>query len=182
LKHKVIWFLINFLILVNYIIRLPFYLKLNILCIRYIYRNKQGLKAFRSFYFKFGKYLLLKHSKKDVNVLLDEGVVHTIQSIFIKYSNKFKKNEIIYYLKNIPLPDILVVLYNREQLVLEKRILKRGHHRLTTGSNSDIKKFIENSVSAEDIIINNLIKKNNTEFKSFDSVCGKLYFIKIFHY
>jgi len=124
----------------------------------YVYDYGHSLKCFRSYLVKLGMHHLIRKAMGNQRILIDEGVVHTVQSIFVSKSfpvnSKPKlRNDLEAYLNSIPLPDILVVVYNRNQQELNHRLLTRGHHRLSVANPSERKQFVKNSVYVEQVML-----------------------------
>lgn len=134
----------------------------------YIYKYGRSIKCFRSYLVKLGIHQLVKKSLKNRSVLVDEGIVHTVQSIFVSQAQPVKKKpglryDLEAYLCSIPLPDILVVVYNRNQQLLNQRLLKRGHHRTRVANFSARKQFIENSIYVEELMLEILSERREIQ-------------------
>ena len=114
---------------------------------------------------KFGKYFAIKCNIKDECVLVREGVVHTVQSIFVSIKREKKqinKSDLERFLESIPLPDVILIVYFRNKKELVQRILNRGHHRLRNVPLCLKERFVENAIVVEDMTLNVLGKKKGT--------------------
>lgn len=154
----------NLMILFYFVSSFFVYLRLHIFALKFIYNKNRTFKAIRSYYWKFGKYYTIKHNIKDQCIIIDEGPVHVTQSIFVSSVDKLDENlaGLQQYLELAPLPDLLIVIHNRNRTELLERFEKRGHHRATSHA---FETFIDNCIKTEDAAINILTEKKDLAIK-----------------
>jgi hypothetical protein len=102
------------------------------LCMRQILKADNSIKASRSFYFKIGKYFLLKKANEKT-ILMDEGPVQMLSSLFVQDHDIDKAEEevLVKIINVMPLPDEIVFGPHQPAMLFVDRILSRGHHRVT---------------------------------------------------
>ena len=100
-------------------------------CRQIVDGDARGL-ALRSFFFKFGKFLILQ-SASDKNIVVDEGHIQLLFSLFVrdKDLDALAKQRLNRILDSMPVPDQLVVGPSSPQAIFIERLLSRGHHRVT---------------------------------------------------
>jgi hypothetical protein len=145
----------NILILSYFISGFFAHFKLHIHILKLVYKNNRTLKALKSYYWKFGKYYTIQHNSEDQCIIIDEGTVHVIQSIYVPSDKRIDENleGLHKYLTTVNLPDLLIVIHNRNKIELLERLEKRGHHRVNSASYN---LFIDNCIKAEDATIDSL--------------------------
>ncbi len=133
--------------------------RLHILVLRSIFYGSRSFKAINSYYWKFGKFYTIKRNIGDESIIIDEGSVHAIQSIFVPSVIELDEDfsRLRHYLELAPLPDLLLVVHNRNTTELIERIEKRGHHRIGA---QESRKFIEKCIKTEDVAIDVLTKRS----------------------
>jgi len=102
------------------------------LCMKQILKTDNIIKSFRSFFFKVGKYFLLKKTNEE-KILMDEGPVQMLFALFVQARDLDKKSmEALNNIINVmPLPDEVVFGPDQPESLFVERILSRGHHRVT---------------------------------------------------
>jgi len=159
----------NLLILFYFVSSFFVYFRLHIFVLQIIYNNSHTFKGIRSYYWKFGKYYTIKHNIEDQCIIIDEGPVHVTQSIFVPTVDKADENQpgLHQYFKLAPLPDLLIVIHNRNKTELLERFEKRGHHR---ADGHTFKMFIDNCIRTEDAAIKILAAQKNLSIKLLPTV------------
>lgn len=139
------------------------------LCISLILRSDHKLKASNSFFFKMGKWLILKENNKSV-VLMDEGIIQILFSLLISIDQNIDNPTrlIRSFIKYAPLPDEVVFSPTNPLNQITERMVKRGHHRVTVGQYSPFEvekraaQFTTQSIQLQRMIINELRHKVKT--------------------
>lgn len=104
------------------------------LCLYAVALGSERIKAFKSFYFKTGKCLLLRQIKKDV-IIVDEGIIQLLFSLFVR-SHMYSENTdaiLNKIIKHAPLPDEVIFGPVEPLNLIIARMINRGHHRVTNG-------------------------------------------------
>lgn len=108
------------------------YRKFYSLCLMQIMEGEGRFRASRSVFFKFGKYLVLK-SAAEKDIVIDEGHVQALFALFVR-DRDLSSNSLVLLermLALMPLPDHLILGPALTDTELTKRLLSRGHHRVT---------------------------------------------------
>lgn len=96
-----------------------------------IAHSSRRLKTARSVFFKLGKGILIRRYCTQ-DVYLDEGVVQMLFAVFVPPSDKAPRlHRIESILKVLPLPQTVLFGPDLPESELVRRILTRGHHRVT---------------------------------------------------
>lgn len=108
------------------------YSRFYFLCMRQILKADNSIKASRSFYFKIGKYFLLKKANEKT-ILMDEGPVQMLSSLFVQDHDidKVEEEALVKIINIMPLPDEIIFGPHQPAMLFVDRILSRGHHRVT---------------------------------------------------
>ncbi|MEE9363141.1 MAG: hypothetical protein V3U92_11140 [Cellulophaga sp.] len=120
------------------------------MCVAQIMKNEGKVKAFRSFFFKIGKYYILEKANVE-KIIMDEGPIQVLFSLFIN-NNKIGDTQIAdikSFIQYAPLADKVIFGPIIPQKTFVSRMMKRGHHRVVgTGEKktSDRVKFSESEV------------------------------------
>lgn len=102
-------------------------------CIVVILQGSDKLKACNSFFFKVGKCLLLRQINQGVT-LIDEGIIQLLFSLFVRYADNINdtENALNKIIEHAPLPDEVIFGPIEPIDMIINRMIKRGHHRVTS--------------------------------------------------
>lgn len=165
-------------------------------CVAHIMKNEGKIKALRSFFFKIGKYYLLKKANVE-RIVMDEGPIQVLFSLFVNNNEigNTQIDDVKSYIQCVPIADRVIFGPIAPQKLFVSRMMKRGHHRVAgTGEmknnsskiefqESEVKKrvelFITKSVQLQRLIFQEV--KTRTEVlylsdvdewnKVFDDLC-----------
>ncbi len=172
------------------------YKKFYFVCIAQVMKKEGKIKAFRSFFFKIGKYYILKKSNVE-KIIMDEGPVQVLFSLFVN-NNEIDNTQIAdikSFIQCVPIADRVIFGPITPQELFISRMMKRGHHRVAgTGEiksksrkvefqESEVKKraelFIAKSVQLQKIIFQEVKMRTEVSYlsdvdewnKIFDDLC-----------
>jgi thymidylate kinase len=106
------------------------------------------LKLARVVLRKIGIYeIISRRSAEQQLILLDnEGMLQASHTLFVHANADAYANNLSDFLRRVPLPDVIVYLWQPSSLLIE-RTRKRGHNRIQTSANDqDVAAFIEQAV------------------------------------
>lgn len=81
-------------------------------------------------------------------VIVDEGTVHAAHNVFVHVGTKASQRDLSMFADTVPLPDVIVCVCEKEELVVE-RTIGRGHPRIpTSASRETVVEFVREASDA----------------------------------
>lgn len=165
-------------------------------CVAQVMKNEGKIKAFRSFFFKIGKYYILEKANVE-RIVMDEGPIQVLFSLFVNNNeiDNIQIDDVKSYIQCVPIADRVIFGPIAPQKLFVSRMMKRGHHRVAgTGEiksnssrvglhESEVKKraglFIAKSVQLQKIIFQEVKIRTKVSYlsdvdewnKIFDDLC-----------
>lgn len=107
--------------------------------------NSHRVAIFRAVYRKIAIFTLLRSRSDGSTIfLVDEGIMHSMNNIFIPYKSTLPEERLEKYLRYLPSPDLIVLLESPIELLYE-RLINRGDWSPRVRNEQELLEFIKQS-------------------------------------
>lgn len=137
------------------------------------------INAGRSYLRKRGMHSYCRRYHRDDLVLMDEGIVHGVHNLFVNGIEPPKMEEVDAYLNHVPLPDKIILVTARPE-VLKQRIIAREDKPLRTTNAARLERFAADAailfklLRAHPVISDRLVVVDNSAPSGLDSTMASV--------
>ena len=108
--------------------------------------RRQQWNQLRKVLKQLGRYEVIRcRRQSQTPVLVDEGTLHAAHNLFVHVANDFNNDHVRQFAERVPLPDIVIYVREREDVLIE-RTLDRRHPRIADPTPQSVAKFVRQAV------------------------------------